>query len=185
MARATKNQGRVNDVTAPEAVFPAAVIPAGVTVAKQIYDNWKEGKPQVKPSEPLVFAVLDSVSQADKHTLTVLCENLGVHGVYVDNFLMTDPKGVGIRAKVIQLRDTIREPQGGPTFDSGAPAAKKSNSLIVLIPPDKKAGFEVEFGRFSPERMEKKPFGKFEVHYTVLGVAEKDLKTPVEFSVRP
>lgn len=182
MPKATKNRGHAHEDTGVEVLLAGPAI-AG---AKHVYDIWKEGHPEVKPSDPLTFAVLDSVSQNDRHTLTVLCDNLGVHGVYVDSFTMTDPKGVDIRAKVIPMADTILEPRGpGPSFDTAAPAAKKSSSPAIRIPPGKRACLEVEFGRFSPQRMEKKPFGKFEVHYTVAGVADNDLKKSVEFSVRP
>lgn len=162
----------------------AVVLGPTVAGAKHMYDIWKEGRPPVKPSDPLGYAVSDCVTQSGQHTLTILCQNFGVHGVYVDGISVSDPKAHASTANLIPHEGTILEkPKDGASYSTGA-AGGQSKPLPVLIPAGEKACFQIVFPVFGPDRA-KKPYGELTVKYTVLGVANKDLHNAVEFSVRP
>lgn len=184
MAKSRKAQDSTTASTGPQALGPLVVVPAGVAAASKLYDVWKARQAEFAASEPLEFAVLTSVSQDTKHTVTILCENRGIHGVYLDKFLMTDPKGMNAGTKAVPMSETILESES--MSYQGPAGSTRFLPLPVLLPPGKKACVEVEFDRFTPERLKKgKTFGTLEVHYVVLGVAKADLNVAVEFSVRP
>jgi len=160
------------------------ILGPAVAGAKHLYDIWKEGRPLVKPSDPLGFAVIDCVTQGGQHTLTVLCQNFGVHGVYVDGIFLSDPEKHPSTTTLIPREGTIFEkPKDDASFRTGA-AGGQSGPLPVLIPSGEKACFQIVFPVFVPNRA-KKPYGELTVRYTVLGVADDKLKKAVEFSVRP
>jgi hypothetical protein len=165
------------------------VAPA-VAGSKHIYDALREGRLQVKADEPLVFAVLESITEAGQQTLTVMCRNLGAHGVYLERITMSDPKAEAnqISAKLVAKVGTILESHIGDSYSrkEGESVASRpeSNSPAVRIQCAEAACLEISFPALTGTRLAKKPFGKFDVHYTVLGVARNDLYKTVEFSVR-
>jgi len=189
MTKGAKNRERatgLTQVSATDFLTGGELIILGPAVAgaKHLYDIWKEGRPLVKPSDPLGFAVSDCATQGGQHTLTVFCQNFGVHGVFVDAIFLSDPKGHASTANLIPREGTIFEKSANNASFTTGPAGGQSNPLPVLIPSGEKACFQVAFPFFAPNRA-KKPYGELTVRYTVLGVAADDLKKAVEFSVRP
>jgi len=189
MTKAAKNREPATGLTqvpATDFLTGAELIALGgptVAGAKHLYDIWKEGRPPVKPSDPLGFAVSVCVTQSGQHTLTVFCQNFGVHGVYVDGISVSDPKDHPSTANLIPREGTIFEKPGHDASFPTGPTGGQSKPLPVLIPSGEKACFQIAFPVFAPNRA-KKPYGELTVRYTVLGVAADDLKKAVEFSVR-
>ena len=173
MARSTKDQQGPTGFGGAELVL---VAPA-VALAKHVYDAVKEGRPAVSPSDPLTFGVADSVTSPSGHSLALKCSNLGAHGVYVEDIVVSDPADVEVTAAA---RKKESASFSFDTHESVPPVL-----LPILVPSGGSVILVVAISPFSTVRMKKKPYGKLSVSYTVLGVASSGLKREVEFSVRP
>jgi hypothetical protein len=151
-----------------------------IGVSKHAYDAWKQNQPVVKPSEPLTAAIANSVNRGGTFILTLYCQNLGAHGVYLEELAVSDPKGASCGAAVIAVHGTFYEPGFG-----GGAGERQPLPLPILLPAGKTVCIEASIGGFPKERLAKKPFGKLKLSYTVLGVAESGLARDIEYSVRP
>jgi len=169
MAKTTKDR---RDPTAFTGAELALVQPA-VALAKHMSDAWKEGRPVVSPSDPLTFVVSDSETNSSGHKLTLTCSNLGAHGVYVENVIVSDPAAIDATTRLHKDPSAFGDRSGPLVY------------LPTLVPSGATVTLKVEISPLPADRLKKKPFGELSVSYTVLGVAKSGLKTQVEFCVRP
>ena len=173
----TKNAKAQNEPTGFTGAELVLVGPA-VALVKHAYDAWKEGRPAVSASDPLTFGIADSVTGPSGHTLALVCTNLGAHGVYIEDVTISEPSDVEVTARVPKREAALI------SFDyphESAPPAL----LPILVSSSSSVILVVAISPFSTVRMKKKPYGKINIWYTVLGVASTGLKHEVEFSVRP
>ena len=158
MSKAAKNQEpatSIKQVPATAFLTGAELVVLGgpaVAGAKHLYDIWKEGRPPVKPSDPLGFAVSNCVTLDGQHTLTFFCQNFGVHGVYVDSISLSDPKDHASTTHLVRCQGTIFEEGAHNTTFTDNPdrAVAQSAPLPVLIPSGEKACFQIAFPVFAP-----------------------------------
>ena len=174
MAKATKDQHKPTGFGGAELVL---VGPA-VALAKHVYDAVKEGRPALSPDAPLTFGVADSVTSPSGHCLVLMVSNLGAHGVYVEDVIVSDPADVEVTGRVRKKEHSSMSLDHSHGSD-GPPVL-----LPILVPSGGSVILVVTISPLSTVRMKKKPFGKLSVSYTVLGLASTGLKHEVEFSVR-
>ncbi|WP_375749516.1 hypothetical protein [Vibrio sp. HN007] len=173
-----------------ETAIPASALISG---SKFIYDIGKDGRKvyqSTKPHKPLLISVLGSMSTEHKHELIIEIENTGMHGVYIESIAALDPKQTSIRyfdhnlyGNEISLFEPIKKDSalGNPDVSGRT----ERTTVPIFMPRSQKLTLRVELDRFDNDRLDKKPFGKFCINYTVAGVAKTDLKASVEYSVRP
>lgn len=150
-----------------------------VAGAKYLYDARKDTLAQVKPSEPLRFAVLDVQRRNGVYLFTLMCRNFGGHGVYLETFEAKDPVAAKTTASILRRSGTFYQPPIGHGSPADVPV------LPVLLPGGEAVCIQVELEGVDAARLKKKPYGKLSVSYTVLGVNESGLTASIAYSIPP
>ena len=179
-----------------DAVFAegAAVLSALAAAGKLGYNVYEGSGTAPDPAKPLLISVLATRTTEDSHDLVLLINNLGVHGVYVDDISVTQPKGVPVQAvmqkeiprdySLLKRHPWERYGTGGFGYSSSTDEKNPAEALPIFVAANEEVCLVVQIKQFDERRLEKKPYGKLELEYAVSGVAKSGLSETIEFSVR-